>query len=248
MPVVTGVLEDLAEATASLIADARGITDEQAREPSGLPGWTRGHVLTHLARNAEGATRLLSWARTGVPSQQYPSAEDRAAAIEAGAGRPAAALVTDLRATAAVFTQAAALMPAESWDRQVTWLSGGQTPAAMVPHARLREVLIHHADLKLGFGPAGWPAAWAGEMLDFVVRALADQGLAPLNARLRAADTGRSFRLSRGPSGGAAASGAGEITGTEADLLAWLLGRSDGAGLARDIPGPLPAVPTVSFT
>ena len=26
-----------------------GLTDEQARQPSRLPGWTVGHVLTHLA-------------------------------------------------------------------------------------------------------------------------------------------------------------------------------------------------------
>jgi maleylpyruvate isomerase len=238
VPLVTGVLEDLADATASLIADARGLTDEQAREPSLLPGWTRGHVLTHLARNAEGGTRLLNWAHTGVPSYQYRSLEDRATAIEAGAGRPAVALVTDLRATAASFLQAAALMPAENWAHQVTWTSGHSGPAADVPPTRLVEVLIHHVDLNLGFGPADWPAAWTGEMLADVAAQLGEQEPGSPDARLKAADTGRSFRL------GSGAGGSGEITGTEAELLAWLLGRSDGADLARNVPGPLPAVPS----
>lgn len=237
MPLLSGVLEDLADATASLIAGVRGLTDEQARGQSLLPDWTRGHVLTHLARNAEGGTRLLTWARTGVPSYQYPSAGERAAAIEAGAGRPAAALVTDLRATAAAFLQAAALMPAGGWDYQVTWTSGHAGPAADVPPARLTEVQVHHVDLNLGFGPADWPAAWAGELLAEVTRQVAEE--APrLSGRLRAADTGRSFRL------GGGAGGSGEITGTEAELLAWLLGRSDGAGLARNVAGPLPSVPS----
>jgi maleylpyruvate isomerase len=234
---LSGLLEDLADATASLIGDARGLTDELARGPSLLPGWTRGHVLTHLARNAEGGARLLNGARSGVPGYQYRSAEERAAAIEAGAGRPAAVLVTDLRASAAAFLQAAALMPADAWDHQVTWTSGHCGPAAEVPPARLTEVQIHHVDLNLGFGPADWPAAWAGEMLGELTRQVAEE--APrLSGRLRAADTGRSFRL------GGGAGGSGEITGTEAELLAWLLGRSDGAGLARNVAGPLPSVPS----
>ena len=82
-------LEMLAESTASLVASAGLLTDEQARGPSLLPGWTRGHLLTHVARNAEGGTRLLGWARTGVPSYEYRSVTARAAAIEEGAGRRA---------------------------------------------------------------------------------------------------------------------------------------------------------------
>ena len=45
--------------------------------PSLLPGWSRGHVLTHLARNADGAVNLLTWARTGVETPQYVSQEQR---------------------------------------------------------------------------------------------------------------------------------------------------------------------------
>ena len=45
-------LESLADATAGLIMGVGGLTDADPREPSLLPGWTRGHVLTHLARNA----------------------------------------------------------------------------------------------------------------------------------------------------------------------------------------------------
>ena len=41
-------------------------------------------MLTHLARNADGGTRLLEWARTGVPSYEYESVAARAAAIEQG--------------------------------------------------------------------------------------------------------------------------------------------------------------------
>jgi maleylpyruvate isomerase len=66
-------LRELTAATDQLLAGLDGLSDAQVAGPSLLPGWTRGHVLTHLARNAEGGTRLLGWARTGVPSYEYES-------------------------------------------------------------------------------------------------------------------------------------------------------------------------------
>ena len=38
----------------------RAPTDPWTRQPSLLPGWTRGHVLNHLARNADAMVRTLS--------------------------------------------------------------------------------------------------------------------------------------------------------------------------------------------
>jgi maleylpyruvate isomerase len=239
---IEDVLDGLTEATARLIGNAGRLTDADVREPSLLSGWTRGHVLTHLARNAEGGARLLGWARTGIPSYEYPNMAARAAAIEEGAGRPAAVLVADVRATAAAPAEAAARMPPGAWQNLVTWTTGQQTPAEMVARSRLAEVLIHHVDLDVGFGPGSWPAAFVREMLTIVIQALSDRPLSPGTAGLHATDTGHSFQL------GGAAADAGPISGTEAELLAWLLGRSDGAGLARADPGPLPPVPSFYLT
>ena len=80
-------LDRLAAATGRLLASASTLSDAQAREPSLLPGWSRGHVLTHIARNADGMVNLLRWARTGTQTPMYASAQSRAADIEAGAGR-----------------------------------------------------------------------------------------------------------------------------------------------------------------
>ena len=233
-------LRDLADATADLINDISKLTEAEARGACLLPGWTRGHVLTHLARNAEGGVRLLGWARTGVPSYEYPSVAARAAAIEVGANRPAAVLVDDVDATAAAFAAAAAAMRPGDWEHEVTWTIGGQTPAEHVVQSRLAEVLIHHVDTDLGYGPGSWPAAFVREMLPVVVRGLTERALAPLSAQLHATDTGRVFQI-----GGQDAE---QINGTEAELMAWLLGRSDGAGLDRDKPGPLPPVPSIYYT
>jgi maleylpyruvate isomerase len=236
---VTVMLDELHAATADLLADITGLTDDQARQPSLLPGWTRGHVLTHLARNAEGGTRLLVWARTGIPSYEYQSVPARGAAIEAGAGRPAAQLVDDARATAAGLADAAAAMSPDAWQHPVTWTTGEQTPAEMVIWSREAEVLLHHMDLALGYGPASWPVAYVQEAMDAVVESLTRRELTPLAARLEATDTGRAFRL------GDDAAGASTISGAEGDLLAWLMGRTDGADLDREHRGPLPPMPSV---
>jgi len=237
---VDDVLRNLAEATAGLIKNLSQLTDADARGVSLLPGWTRGHVLTHLARNAEGGTRLLGWARTGVPSYEYPSVAARTAAIEEGANRPAAVLVADVAATASAFADAAAAMPPDGWQKLITWTIGGQTPAEHVARSRLAEVLIHQVDLDLGYGPGSWPAAFVRDLLPDVVDRLIERALAPLSAQLNATDTGRSF-----PVGGQDPE---QISGTEAELLAWLLGRSGGDGLGRDKPGPLPIVPSIYYT
>ena len=104
-------------ATGRLAATAAGLTDAQAREPSRLPGWSRGHVLTHLARNADGLRNLLVWARTGVETPQYPSREAREAGIKAGAGRAAAVLAEDVEQSAAAFAAEAATVPAGGLGR-----------------------------------------------------------------------------------------------------------------------------------
>lgn len=241
MKPVEQILPELGAATGALLDGIGGLTDAGARGPSLLPGWTRGHVLTHLARNAEGGTRLLGWARTGIPSYEYESVTARAEAIEEGAGRPALVLVADVSAACAGFAEAASLMPPDAWQHVVTWTTGHQTEAEHIVQSRFAEVLIHHVDLDLGFGPGQWPAWFVDWLLPTAVDALNNRQIAPMAAWLHAADTGRDYELSRDPAD------AVQISGTEANLLAWVLGRSDGGDLARDKPGPLPPMPSIYY-
>lgn len=229
------ILADLISATDRLLENIDGLPDSAARAPSLLPGWSRGHVLTHLARNAEGGTRLLSWARTGVPSYEYQSMDARAAAIEAGSGRPARVLIDDVRRTAAAFAGAAADMPPEAWQRVVRYTGGQEPRADVIVPSRWAEVLIHHVDLDVGFGPREWPRRFVEEMLRRTAAGLrARDGVPPV----RLAGAGRSFSIGSGPPDIT-------VTGPEADLLAWLLGRSDGRSLAPDPDGALPALPAI---
>ena len=52
-------------ATQRLLGDTIRVSDEDWRGPSRLPGWTRGHVASHIARHADGMVRLTEWARSG---------------------------------------------------------------------------------------------------------------------------------------------------------------------------------------
>src|ERR1022692_3646591 len=122
------------DAVGRLVASASALTDEQAREASLLPGWSRGHVLTHIARNADGLRNLLIWAQTGVETPQYPSRESREAEIDAGAGRPAASLAADIAASAEAFASQASGMPDDAWIAEVRGLRGPAHPAWFTLH------------------------------------------------------------------------------------------------------------------
>ena len=81
-----------------LVARAEHLTDEQVRLPSRLPGWTVAHVLTHLARNADGHVRRLEGALRGQDLPRYPGGCQRDGEIDEGARRSAVYIVADLDA------------------------------------------------------------------------------------------------------------------------------------------------------
>src|SRR5262249_36652575 len=172
------LLTDVDQATTRLI-DAVWRRDGAPAAPSLLPGWSRGHVLTHLARNADGMINLLQWARTGVETPMYASAESRSADIEAGAGRPAADLAADVRESAAALAPAAASMPDDAWTAQVRALNGPPFPALGVLERRLSEVEIHHVDVAAGYSPADWPEYFLREALPRVAESFAGRDDVP---------------------------------------------------------------------
>jgi maleylpyruvate isomerase len=231
----------LEAATGRLLETTAGLSDQQAREPSLLPGWSRGHVLTHLARNADGLRNLLVWARTGVETPQYVSQEAREEGIQAGAGRPAAELLDDLGHASARFAVEASTLTGDDWLVPV----GGQLhPAWYTLWRRLTEVEIHHVDLNAGYRPADWPAEFAAESLERV--SVAFQRPDSPAAVLRSTDSGRRYRIgpaSRADRGDTEQASALEVSGPDRLLVAWLTGRSSGAGLGTDPAGPLPVLP-----
>ena len=89
-------LARLRVSTAALLASIEALRDADVSAPSLLPDWSRGHVLAHIARNADGILNLIVWARTASTVPMYESADRRTADIEAGSGLPAEALRSDI--------------------------------------------------------------------------------------------------------------------------------------------------------
>ncbi|SEN36730.1 maleylpyruvate isomerase [Actinacidiphila rubida] len=230
------VLGQITEATGQLLRTAARLGEGDVRAPSLLPGWSRAHVLTHLARNADGGRRLLTWARTGTRTPEYPSLTARAEEIEAGAGRGAAELLADLRDSAAAFEAEYRRMPPEGWDRVVRWTRGQEHPASRAADARLTEVVVHHADLDAGYTPDDWPAAFTDAMLGRVAASFSARDDAP-PMRLHATDAVAVYSV------GAPRLAGPTVRGTRSALLAWLMGRSPGDGLTVHGGGALPAPP-----
>lgn len=173
MPLPTVELAGCAAAHARLDDALAGLTDTQARQPSLLPGWTVGHLLTHIARNADSVVRRLEGAaRSEVLSQYEGGYQGRAADIEAGAHRPASELVEDVRATSARCDAACAAVAPEVWDRPTIGITGAEAPASFMAFARWREVETHHVDLGLGHTPADWPTDLVERWLPDLVAAL----------------------------------------------------------------------------
>src|SRR5438477_11561367 len=100
MPEPTPYLLGMRASTADLLTALGALhwSDADVAAATLCPGWTRGHVLTHIARNADGISDTLAGALRGEIVLRYPDGpEGRAAAIDSGAGRPFAALVAGVR-------------------------------------------------------------------------------------------------------------------------------------------------------
>ena len=147
----------IADSAARLVRTAQALTDDDLHEASALPGWTRAHVLTHVAQGADSRTRLLRAAQAGRIGQQYPSEQARAEAIDAGARRPGGVIRADLERAIQECLTAIREHPSQLWDAPAIWLGGGSRPVRGVLPGLRRELEYHHVDLAAGYQPADWP-------------------------------------------------------------------------------------------
>jgi len=145
-------------ATARLLAALEAVDGLDVTRESRLPDWTVGHVLTHLARNADSFAWILRSASEGKVVAQYPDgAAGRGRDIAEGALRPADMIVKDLRDSAARLEATWLDLPEVVWLRGGLRTDGSPLPCRLLPVSRWREVEVHHADLGLGYGVSDWP-------------------------------------------------------------------------------------------
>ena len=232
------LLGEIRAATERLVATVEGLGAEDLAAPSLLPGWTRAHVLTHVSRNADGARNLLLAVRSGQPVRMYASPATRTADIDAGVGRPAEVVIADAAESSRKFVIDAECMPEERWAVEIPFSSGSPEPPPLISgirplEMRLREIELHHVDLAAGYSFDQIPEPVLERLLADTVYRLGRQGVA----------VGRPFEP-ESPGWTVERIGSrSEIRGSRPDVLAWLSGRSTGAGLAA--AEPLPPIPSL---
>jgi maleylpyruvate isomerase len=224
-------------ATARLETVVSDLDDAAMRGPSLLPGWSRAHVVSHLARNADALVNLLTWARTGVEHPMYASRADRDADIEEGAERLAQVLREDVRAASDRFSVAADRLTETQWQATVAAWNGRTFPASDVPYMRLFEVWTHLVDLDAGFAFTDVPAEQLESLTGLAVSRMMNRDDGPSMTLLVTLPNGTERRWD--VTGGAAGP-VHEISGDAAAVIGWLTSRTDGTGLTGDLP-TLPA-------
>jgi len=229
MPVdLTDALRWTRDGTTLFLAEA-DLDEAALGEPSALPGWTRRHLLAHVAANADALGHLVHWAATGEPTPMYSSPEDRAAGIEGGAALPADELNAWLHRSARALDDAMTALSDEQWQAPVVTAQGRTVPATEVPWLRAREVYVHGVDLATGLSFTEMPADFRTALCDEVV---AKRGNAPGSALvLEAVDTGGRWEL---PGRDEAVA----LSGSLAEITAYLTGRPHELTTAGGDPAP----------
>jgi maleylpyruvate isomerase len=215
-------LDGARRAQARLVADLDDLTDDQARRPSRLPGWSVGHVLTHLARNADSHTAMFAAAARGEIADQYPGGqEQRTADIEAGADRTAGELVDDLRVAGERLHHAWASTDERAWALGQGRTMSGVQPITELVFRRWREIEVHHADLGLAFGWRNWSDAYVDLELDRAASALAPRLPGEIAIRLEPTDAIGVWIVETVPCERVV------VRAPRHELLAWLIGRHE---------------------
>jgi maleylpyruvate isomerase len=223
-------LDLLAHETSLLLSSAAGLDDKGIRVASLCDGWTRGHVLTHLARNADALGNLVSWAVTGTPTAMYASEDARDDDIAAGSTRSASEIFTDLEKSTARFAAAATGLAGPPEDVEVEMRAGRTVRGGQLPTLRLLEVVFHHVDLDAGYTFADADPGFVTRAISNAVDRFTTRGGQVPSVTMHG-DSDRTWSLGEG---------AQDVSGTNAALLLWLA-RGDPRGVSSE--SALPQMP-----
>lgn len=215
-----------------------GLDEPGYDAPSGLPGWTRKHLVAHVAANADAVGNLVRWAATGERTPMYSSPEQRSTDIAAGATRTGAELARWFARSADRLEAAFDALTQEQWATEVVTAQGRTVRATETPWMRAREVLVHAVDLGTGTGFDDLPAGFLAALLDDITgKRSAAAGSPAAGPTLVVEPTASEDRW--------LVAGDGEpalVTGTLAAVTAYLAGRgSTGVGSPDHRVPELPA-------
>ena len=213
----------------SLNRTVDALSADELAEPSLLPGWTRAHVVAHLALNGYAMAGVVDGVGRGEDRWRCTSPTSSVTPTSGSSRRPTPrSCVTGCWRRPPPSPTRWRPCPRTHWDGVFTRTPGSAPwPAVTIVETRRRELEIHHVDLGASYTQQDWPDDFVLELLDVVTVDQAGSG--PF--LVRATDLGRDWTV--GGEGGPV------VVGTGADLGWWLTGRGEGEGLANDA-GTLP--------
>jgi maleylpyruvate isomerase len=129
------------------MATIASLTDEELAKPTRCQGWTRAHVIAHLALDADALVNLATWAVTGQEKPDYESLEKRNTAIDTAAAQSAAELTTALGQANARMLEAFQALKNGVEVETVPTLFSGDVDSFWLPAQRTTELIVHHNDL-----------------------------------------------------------------------------------------------------
>ncbi|MDV9174774.1 maleylpyruvate isomerase family mycothiol-dependent enzyme [Streptomyces sp. W16] len=217
-----------------LLVHATTRLDEAAYDaPSLLPGWSRKHVVAHVAANADALANLVHWAATGTPTPMYASPEERATGIREGARQPGTRLTEWLRLSSDALEKAMDVLDENRWASRVLTAQGRTVAATEIPWLRSREVWVHAVDLGSGIDFTALPADFLAALCDDIVT---KRGGAPgPEVVLRPTDMPVRWYLPGAPDEDGAAV---TVMGPLSEIAAYLAGRPHGATTLGSAPVP----------
>ncbi len=198
---------------------AAELTQDQARATIALPGWTRGHVLIHLADLSQAFARQARYAVKNELIEVYDGGRPtRDRRIEELHGRPVEWLTERLAEGLTALEESWAALSEDDWQRPCAYRD---SPLWATRLAWWRESALHLVDLDVGRRSEQWSAELSGHVVEFL------QSRLPAGTRLEATDTGQSWGEGRA------------VRGNLRALAAWISGRPaerqpqavDGGGL-----------------
>lgn len=226
-PDLAHALADADAALAALIDVVRTLPEGAGADASPLDGWTRGHVLSHVANVGAALARQAEYAARGETVAPYDGGRaGRDAAIDAGAGRTSSEHASALEASRTRLAAAWPLPGDPLWEAPVAYRDGILVDVLL---AWWREARIHAVDATAGLGAAAlgydsWDEEFCAHLRDFLAVRLPDP---------------------EGPGGADL-----ELVGEQRDVAAWLAGRTpagpvealrDGAAVPLPELGPWPS-------
>lgn len=157
------------DGTQLFLSTTQDLTDQALDDPSGLPDWSRRHVVSHVAANADALGNLVAWAASGRRTPMYASAQARVEGIERGQHMSAGELLRWLRDSSIRLQAAMNRLTTSQWAAQVVTAQGRTVSATEIPWLRAREVFVHSVDLALGVGFVDLPSDFLDALLSDVV-------------------------------------------------------------------------------